>query len=503
MAASLAVLTTACGSTTDKTSSPTATPPPSVTVSATSTVTTSTSAVPTTTAPKPTTTVAAEFAVRLPVKTSCPPDAESFLTCWKVAVPVDYAKPAGKTIELAVTVMRADSSKWTSPVVRMLGLGSIVDWNAAFLPIVGHDSIAVDQRGVGRSAPYGDCEGLSPYRADINTLQIDATLGALLKSCVQAATTADLPLASTLDDSVIAKDHSVVRRSLGIDTWGIYSTTFSAGVALQMIALEPTAISSLFTIGPLSIADPNRAANTQAAFTTFATDCAAAPKCSANGDLNAALMQFAKRLRPGITTKTPDPSPTTGDVVKLSEAAVLRGIEISMVNPSIAPVIPGLIAGGAAGGTAGADADELIAGFFVSSPGNTNAFDFATECQIHTASRDATSAVGPGKPFGAFSEQVICEATGPVPAAKMPPAVRSDIPVFVVVPPYNAQSMKEGRATVLQGFTKSTTVLVPGVSDVTAELSACLLSTRAAFFDNPSATIDTTCLSKPAVHTLT
>ena len=90
-----------------------------------------------------TTTTVAAMKVPTPVADACPVVADG-LSCWKVAVPVDYSLPDGPTLDIAVTVARLDPTSWTSPILRA-GIPAAVAWDRP-LPtaLPGHDYIGID-----------------------------------------------------------------------------------------------------------------------------------------------------------------------------------------------------------------------------------------------------------------------------------------------------------------------------------------------------------------------
>ena len=486
-------------------SSPVASPAPTTSAPATSAPSTAgvptTDAAPSTTvaagqapdttiAAQPTAPTAATFAVRPAVVDTCP-TTDGGLTCWKVTVPVDYTKPNGKTIDIAVAGSRADPTKWTSPILRAGGAFTFVDWTGTVAaPIPGHDWIIIDHRGTGRSAPLGLCPGLERDGAAISTGPIEATLAGLINTCVQAAVGGELPLASVIDNNVAARDASAVRQALGIDRWGISNSSDALDVGLRLVALEPDHVTGLLSNVPAVAGEGPTAAKSAEAFAAFAADCAAVASCASIGDMNNVLTKDLERLRPdGNITTTANPG-VAGKFIVLTESGLARGIEVAIGTPSLAGAVPGLLAGGLDGGS-----DNLIAGYFISQTAAPSAYNIAANCQQvgllqHPMSEWSSASAGP---FGAISFKALCDAAGPVPQLPVAPPVSANIPVLVFLPAYATSSSRESATRIFKGFPSTTTVFAPGLSD--ASQVPCFNTVRASFFDDPTKPVDTTCIS--------
>lgn len=431
------------------------------------------------------------------VETECPPTDMAGLECLTVTVPIDPEEPSGPTIDLAVTTLRADSSSWTSPVLR-IGIDYFAFPFDSVLPESGrHDLIWVDHRGFGRSAPYPACDPQGTHAAELNTIRISAEFGAELKECVQAAINAEVPLASALDQHATAADLSAVRQALGIDRWSLYAESFGFDIALRLLALEPETITSIMSVGAGTVGNNATVAKADEAFAAFAADCAAAPGCSQKGDLHVLLDGIVNRFAPGIVTATPDPG--TGGFVTLDVPSGLNGIIFAMNTADLAPVLPGLLEGLVDG-----TADDAVAGFFASTPADSSPVALANNCQQQGYYRPPMAAWGStadGR-FGAMTWQPLCDAIGTVPQHTPTPVVTSEVPVLIVLSAYRPDFTLDSTREALTGLTNMHIVQSPGVSQLTKQLPECLAATFVAFFDAPDAAIDTTCLTSPATKSL-
>ncbi len=433
------------------------------------------------------------------VEDPCPSGAAASLSCWRVAVPIDPAVPDDATIDLAVTVERSDPAVWQSPIL----------WLGGPLPIfaftthesyVGHDKIWVDHRGVGRSASYPQCTELDPFLTEIATLQMGSEVTEALGSCVQATVDAKLPLASVIDPNVTVADLAVVRRALGIDQWSIGAQGAGLDVALRAVADDPDSITSIVAAFPAVAGASQSNEQAEATFATFAADCAAAPDCAAIGDLNALLDQALARVEPGVVTQTVDPG--TGSFVVVNDDVLVNGVNNALSSPDYAAILPSLIAGVANGSGIDVVASAFVAGAKITY--GTDPVLYALNCQEVAYLRPAMDTWGSssGGRFAMRDWQAQCDAVGPVPQIPALPTISSSIPVFAVVPAHDPRSSVEQAEQIFSEFPNTTIIAVPGISSVRDQLTECWRATVTAFLDDPTAELDTTCLSEPAVSTL-
>ncbi|WP_413755741.1 alpha/beta hydrolase [Streptomyces sp. MMBL 11-3] len=109
--------------------------------------------------------------------TACPgDDLPDGLQCGKVTVPLDYARPDGGTLELAMARFRATGDSRGSVLLNFggpggPGVGELAGGAEDFMGLTnGYDVVSFDPRGVGRSSPVtcGDGMGSTDPEADPN-----------------------------------------------------------------------------------------------------------------------------------------------------------------------------------------------------------------------------------------------------------------------------------------------------------------------------------------------
>ena len=475
------VATTTAGAPATTAPAPTVAP----TTAAPTTTVAPTTAAPATTAAT-TTTTAVTATVPAPVATTCPDGYPAGVTCATVTVPVDPTKPTGPTLDIAVTVRRAKPDTWTSPIALIQSFAE----PKFFAPerFTGHDVIALDARGVGRTGPNTDCPELKDYTAEINTRNLQPSGVAAIKACIAKLATAQVSLAAVIDNAARATDTATVRRSLGIDKWAIFTARGSADAVMYLLATDAKAITSVFAYTPYTVGAGITPNNAKDAFDRFATDCAGIPACTAKGDMQAHLATLM--ALPPVTTKTLETA--TGWPIVLDAVTARSGITGALSRSSLAAILPGLLGGEASGA-----ANELIAGFYNSTPAPTDARSFAMLCQNLGFSEVPLNGGNDDHagPFKGDSAKRMCDAIGPQPQMPAPPKSTGSIPVLVIVPSYESQGSEAGARAIFSGYPNLNVAVVPGNPNDLPEFLPCYVKTINTFFDAPTVKLDTTCLT--------
>ena len=446
-----------------------------------------TSAAPTTTVPAAVATLAI-----------CPDRAPKTLTCLTVAVPADPTKSTGRTIVLAVTVRRADASKWNAPVLSILGTTPSYPWTdpkaADVFP--GHDMIWIDQRGAGRSDGLTNCPELTTYSAEISTMNLGTEAAATLKACFAKAEQSVVPFASIFDHRVVAADTAAVRRALGISTWALYAGSAGADIALQIIDQDPTSVTALVSRTPVAVGAGGGTNDLAAAFGRFAADCAAAPKCSAAGDLQQELAKTFARLASPVTTKVIEPG--TGIPLVLDQTTLLDSMK-SIGSISLSTLVASLLPGGVDGSS-----DEAVAKAFAANVIDTSGWALVSHCQNvdYTYPGLTTTANDQAGIFAGYSTKRFCDAVGPLPQYSLRAHPTSTVPVLAVLPSYDPRSSVATTKQIFAGFANTTIVEVPRIVDPLQQLTDCFYATANTFLTAPNAKLDSRCLTSPAVATL-
>jgi pimeloyl-ACP methyl ester carboxylesterase len=490
----VATTTTAAGATPPTTGVATTTAPTTAApTTAAATTAAPTTAAPTTAAP---TTVPAPPAVA--TASTCPDGAPATLTCLTVAVPVDPTAPTGKSINLAVTVRRADPTTWTAPVLSILGTTPIYPWTDPNQSKVfpGHDMIWVDQRGAGRSDGVTDCPDLQTYVAEINTAHLGAPAVAAIKACFANAEKSVVPFATVFDHRTVAADIGTVRRALGISTWALYAGSAGADVALHLVDQEPDTVTAIVTRTPTAVGAGISPNNLAAAFARFAADCAAAPTCKTNGDLQQALATTYARLANPVTSKVTEK--VTGVPIVLDQRVLLDSMQ-SIGSIALAPLVPPRLSAGDVGGS-----DTAVATAYAEAHIDTYEWVLVAHCQStdYTFPGLTTTSDDQAGLFKGFTIKPFCDAVGPMPQYPARATPTSKVPVLAVLPSYDPRSSVTTTKQVFSGFADTTIIEVPRIVDPIQQLTDCFYATANAFLAAPGAKLDASCLTSPAVSTL-
>src|SRR4051812_11784696 len=153
----------------------------------------------------------------------CGPAAAKSARCGTVAVPLDRADPASRTIPIAFQL--TPHTKASAPAVSAIvtsnggpGISNLLSdplWRARLAPVLGdHDLLAIDHRGTGQSAAI-DCPGLQHVQG--NQLDAARACGASLGAAAYRYGSGD-----------VADDVDDVRAALGIAKLDYYGVSYGA-----------------------------------------------------------------------------------------------------------------------------------------------------------------------------------------------------------------------------------------------------------------------------------
>ncbi|MGJ7414267.1 alpha/beta hydrolase [Streptomyces cinereoruber] len=274
--------------------------------------------------------------------------------CATLKAPLDYAKPDGEEIELAVSRVRA-----TGPGKRLGSLmvnpggpgGSAVGYLQGYAGVgypapvrARYDMVAVDPRGVARSEPV---ECLTGPQMDAYT-QVDQTpddaaeteaLGAAFKDFAAGCAKRSgkvLPHVSTVET---ARDMDVLRAVLGDERLNYVGASYGTFLGATYAELFPGRVGRLVLDGAMDPSLPaidlnrDQTAGFETAFRAFAADCVATPGCPlGTGSVPAAGEALKKFFRDVDARPLP-----TGESRKLGESLATTGVIAAMYDEGAWP----------------------------------------------------------------------------------------------------------------------------------------------------------------------
>jgi pimeloyl-ACP methyl ester carboxylesterase len=229
-------------------------------------------------------------------RTKCPfergawaPDTK--LECAWLVVPEMRDHPSGRSVRLAVAVVRA-KNPITTPLVMLHG-GPGLSGLRIFLPFATSSDIArtrdmviYDQRGAGYSEPklcpdYGAVED-SARRLRTST-ERERLWDARDRACVASLRAQGIDPAA-YNTLASARDLVDLRRALGYATWDVYGSSYGARLAQEAMRQDPRGIRSVVMASPVMLG-PARFAEVglsiQRAIERVWKDCAAQVSCNA------------------------------------------------------------------------------------------------------------------------------------------------------------------------------------------------------------------------------
>lgn len=278
--------------------------------------------------------------------------------CSKLTVPIDYAKPADGTIQLALLRVpaRDGSQRIGSLVVNPGGPGgSGVDYAKAADQIVGNevrrrfDIVGFDPRGVGRSAPI-DC--LSDTELDTFLGGTDPTpdnaaeeqnLVAEDKKLADGCATKNPKLVGHVSTVDAAKDMDVLRAALGEQKLNYLGKSYGTFLGSTYADLFPKLVGRMVLDGvvppDLTSKELNigQASGFELATRSYVADCIKNSDCPVGQSVDEG-MQWIRDFLQGLDSQ---PIAVTDDqrVTKLTEAWGSMGIAQAMYDQSLWPTL--------------------------------------------------------------------------------------------------------------------------------------------------------------------
>jgi len=213
------------------------------------------------------------------------------LECAWLVVPEMRDHPSGRSVRLAVAVVRA-KNPITKPLVMLHG-GPGLSGLRIFLPFATSSEIArtrdmviYDQRGAGYSEPklcpdYGAVED-SARRLRTAT-ERDKLRDARDRACVASLRAQGIDPAA-YNTLASARDLVDLRKALGYSTWDVYGSSYGARLAQEAMRQDPRGIRSVVMASPVTLG-PARfgevALSIQRAVERVWKECAAQVSCNA------------------------------------------------------------------------------------------------------------------------------------------------------------------------------------------------------------------------------
>ncbi|HEY0735038.1 MAG TPA: alpha/beta fold hydrolase [Herpetosiphonaceae bacterium] len=455
------------------------------------------------------------------------------LDCGYLTVPESRSNFTGKTIKLAVAIMRSPNpNKAADPAVFLQG-----GPGGATLPLAEilaltygptlaqRDIILMDQRGTGYSEPRLDCAlfatasqrklalaAESSELPDFIQAQVDA-----LAQCGQQLKAAGIDL-KAYNSAENAADYEDLRLALGYGPWNVIGASYGSRLALTMLRFRPETLRSVV----LDSAYPYQVNFHVDVFSSYnrtlsllAADCAAQPSCNrAYPNLLGTFDALYARLNAN-EAQVPVIDPNTDQIVTYLPVS---GVTFSSLvfqlfySTGVIPLMPAII-----GETAKGDYTllGLILGLLLIPQGETppqagQALGMLTAVQCNedatfASRKDFVKARDKNRRAAALAFQVpfhegfldVCDAWGlNNPNKDENKGVRSDRPVMIISGTNDPITPPDYAKTAASTLKNSFIVSYPRGGHGPSIGSPCLANAVAAFIATPGQQPDTSCIAQ-------
>lgn len=306
----------------------------------------------TTLAPVPGAAAAPSTAARM-AWSPCPTDT-GFL-CGTLRVPLDYRRPSGGSVGLAVIEHPVPHSQGVV-IFNPGGPGEsgvlILPLLASLVPAAVEDRftlVSFDERGTGSSRPIlCGPSAAAAGSAVAGTEAATRVFSGLDRSC----RTEEPTLFPTVTTTTSARDMDRLRQALGVARINYYGLSYGTALGSIYRQLFPSHVRSMVLDGAvdanLSLATDARleAPAIEAALTHGLNACAAGPGCPLGADPVAFYRNLQQRL-----ARTPLPAPGSGDTVPVTEGDLATASLLYLSVPGLTPgYLPALAAAAAGNG---------------------------------------------------------------------------------------------------------------------------------------------------------
>jgi pimeloyl-ACP methyl ester carboxylesterase len=446
--------------------------------------------------------------------------------CGYLTVPEDRSQQSGRTIQLFVAIIPAQSGKPASDPVVYLGSGpgGIVSTEIAPEIDAGinrdHDLIIMNQRGQFLSIPALTCLpidefdrellGLRFYSPQTKRKHVRAT--ADCRDELQA-TGANLPSYNSTEN---AADFADLRTALGISQWNVFGLSYGTDLAQQYVRDHPEGIRSvvLDSVIPVTITLAKYWESTRAGLDNLFQACVAQAACNtAHPNLEANVTNLVNMLKAApLTTATPDPVTGEPVTVVVDGGSLLDWIRDQGRTNTMLTRVPAVIDELAQGNPKALTAIAMykVQLSVVPAPG-TPAVSYglgaAVICREQFVPDEDIGAAG-RQAFPLYPASIQNQLPGtwaytnddcarvwkfPLAPAEVRQPLMSSIPTLLISGSFDTVASLDFAQSVAAGLSKATLISIPGIGHSVMPSSPCAQQVFTSFLSNPS-NPDTSCV---------
>jgi pimeloyl-ACP methyl ester carboxylesterase len=431
------------------------------------------------------------------------------LECAWLVVPEMRDHPTGRTVRLAVAILRA-KNPITTPLVMLHG-GPGLSGLRIFLPFATssdvartRDMVIYDQRGAGYSEPKL-CPDYSAVEDSARRLRTFAERERLWdardRACVASLRAQGIDPAA-YNTWASARDLIDLRKSLGYATWDVFSSSYGARLAQEAMRQDPRGIRSVVMGSPVTLG-PERhaevALSIQRAIERVWKECAAQTSCNAafpnvGDDFYALYDELSRQPLPAPVKRDSG----VVDTVWIDGKRLLSAIRNNVLGrPGRLARLPLLVNELRRGDRA--RAAEILAGY------DTNAGATNQQVPLHLvncydvygpafrAARDSANALAhPAFRSDGLDECPVWQTRFADPSEYRP--VRSDIPTLILTGRFDDRTPTEQARRIAATLSHAYLYEFPNEGH-DARPAGCHLSILMQFFENPFRAPDASCIA--------
>jgi pimeloyl-ACP methyl ester carboxylesterase len=453
-----------------------------------------------------------------------PPDIQ--ITCGTLSVPEQRARAGGRSIQLAVAILKSRSpNPAPDPVVFLEGgpgYGSVENieaWSRSSL-LDSRDLILFDQRGTGYSKPALHCTEFDAiwetFAGRVMDLEAGLAFAAQATDACRARLEEQGVDLTAYNSAASAADLNDLRIALGIQEWNLFGVSYGTRLALTTMRDYPQGIHSvvLDSVFPPQVdAYAEDTLRTLDAYRRFFAGCAADPACRAafpdlEAHFNAAVEKYNQQP---VRVELANPAGGEPLVLLADGDLVATGLFGGLNETRLIPYLPLAIEQIYSGNVAilGILASELFRGYSGVSHGmwysvdchEEAPFDDRQTIQEWAKAEPALQKLSTAQ-VGFLSPPTLHElcarwnagAAGPIEGQP----VRSDIPTLVLAGEYDSSTPPAWSRLAASGFSNHYYFEFSDHGHGVTYVSDCARSIRNAFLDDPTAPPEAGCLETMA-----
>lgn len=458
-------------------------------------------------------------------------------TCAVLTVPADHAEPDGDQLELFVIRLPSESDDPApEPIVFLAGgpgqAGSALlalfsnelpEPLASFVPLLEtHEVVLIDQRGTGLSQPSLACPAdlamaatpeATPEGAESQAPADPQSPADLYEDCDDALTDAGVDL-TVFNTSQNAADIDALRQALDADAVNLFGTSYGSWLAQDVMRDFPDSVNSVVLNSPVPLQSNLFAGQLiafQGALDASQRGCAEDPECAAAfPDLQAQLEQLVADLNAEPLTVTIE-DPMSGQPAEIpvdGNLFLFVVYQMHFIGPLV-PLVAPLIASVAEGEDQALA--ELLPVVLSASAGLSSGFQYSVICQDEIPFTSEEEVLAEAEEAGvsqlviengAVSTDVfdLC-ADWELPASPSTEnePVTSDLPTLIVTGAFDPITPTSYGEELLPTLSNATLAESGAAGhDPVSSSGPCGVEVVIAFYADPGAELDTSCLTEAA-----